>query len=146
MAEGEQISGDLVHALAKAGYEAGQASLTYPGPSWSELPTTDALVWMNAAEAIALALAAPAVVVSAEPVACGNVVTVPADKLAKLQRKAARYDWLRYGDNDEKALKFYPCPSVIADGKPTMFLLRNDALDAVIDAAIASTKPSKGAV
>lgn len=56
-------------------------------------------------------------------------------------RDAARYRWLRQGDNDERALQFYPCPSVIPDGDPTMFLLRNGELDAAIDAAMKGDQP-----
>jgi hypothetical protein len=49
--------------------------------------------------------------------------------IAALQKDAARYRWLRHGDNDEAVIRMsghkrnnYP------------FLLRNDELDAVIDA------------
>lgn len=47
---------ELIEKLAGIGYEAGQASLVDRGPAWSKLPVTDALVWMNAAEAILAAM------------------------------------------------------------------------------------------
>lgn len=50
---------------------------------------------------------------------------------------AARYRWLRHGDNDEKVLKAYTSrPS--EPGEPTMFLPRTGELDRLIDAARAA--------
>lgn len=57
-----------------------------------------------------------------------------AREIERLRQDAARYRWLRHGDNDEKVLKTYTSrPS--EPGEPTMFLPRNDELDRLIDAA-----------
>lgn len=50
---------------------------------------------------------------------------------------AARYRWLRHGDNDEKVLKTYTSRPG-NPGEPTMFLPRNEHLDRLIDAARAA--------
>lgn len=43
-------------------------------------------------------------------------------------RDAARYRWLRHGDNDEGLIR--------SDGKTQHWLLRNEELDSAIDAAM----------
>ncbi len=53
----------------------------------------------------------------------------------ELARKAARYDWLRYGDNDAKVLKRYISEPDETDD-PTMYLPRETHLDDAIDAAM----------
>lgn len=71
-----------------------------------------------------------------------EVTVVPADfareqerRIAELQRDAARYRWLRHGDNDEAVVRMsgnkrYNYP----------FLLRNEELDSVIDAKMKEEK------
>ena len=63
--------------------------------------------------------------------------TTQAREIERLRQDAARYRWLRHGDNDEKVLKTYTSrPS--EPGEPTMFLPRNGELDRLIDAARAA--------
>ena len=65
-----------------------------------------------------------------------------AREIERLRQDAARYRWLRHGDNDEKVLKTYNSrPS--EPGEPTMFLPRNDELDRLIDAARARLEAKK---
>ena len=52
--------------------------------------------------------------------------------LEALTKDAERYQWLRYGDNDEFVIKETPL------GNP--YISRNELLDAQIDAAIAAHK------
>ena len=49
-------------------------------------------------------------------------------EIAKIALDAKRYQWLRYGDNDEKVMKF------LSVGDP--YLLRNEKLDVLIDSQI----------
>lgn len=49
-----------------------------------------------------------------------------------LRTDAERYRWLRYGDNDEPCLHF---SNNCSAGTDTVWLLRNEQLDAAIDAA-----------
>ncbi|MDB5885836.1 MAG: hypothetical protein JWR74_2007 [Polaromonas sp.] len=53
-----------------------------------------------------------------------------AAEMAALRLDAERYRWLRHGDNDEKVL----CNGPVA--KDYWYLLRNEKLDAVIDAEL----------
>lgn len=71
-----------------------------------------------------------------EALALGQTVVITAERLAQvetLERDAARYQWLRHGDNDEMVMRAY---SVFTTGKPSHFLERNESLDYLIDAAI----------
>ena len=57
----------------------------------------------------------------------------PADALdAETVKKAQRYDWLRHGDNDEKVIMRGPV------AHDFVYLPRNEKLDALIDAAMAT--------
>lgn len=49
------------------------------------------------------------------------------DRIAELEKDAARYQWIRHGDNDEIVMKG-DCRGV--------YLPRNERLDAAIDAAM----------
>jgi hypothetical protein len=51
--------------------------------------------------------------------------------LQSLAKDAARYQWLRYGDNDERVLRLY-----LHKHTPPMFLPRGQTLDDEIDTAI----------
>ena len=51
-------------------------------------------------------------------------------EVAALRADAERYRWLRHGDNDEEVLRYQN--GVVFDA----YLLRNEELDAAIDAAI----------
>ena len=65
-----------------------------------------------------------------------------AREIEGLRKDAARYRWLRHGDNDEKVLKTYTSrPS--KPGEPTMFLPRNGELDRLIDTARATQEGKK---
>lgn len=55
-------------------------------------------------------------------------------ELAQCRADAERYRWLRHGDNDERVLK--------GAYVGVSFLLRNEKLDAAIDAARASERPT----
>ncbi len=55
-----------------------------------------------------------------------------------MEKKAARYDWLRHGDNDEKVLQRGPV------AKDYVYLPRNEKLDAMIDAHIQSDQAQAG--
>lgn len=69
--------------------------------------------------------------------AAADALEAQAREIERLRQDAARYRWLRHGDNDEKVLKTYTSrPS--EPGEPTMFLPRNDELDRLIDAARAA--------
>ena len=54
-------------------------------------------------------------------------------ELAEAKKDAERYRWLRHGDNDEPLLKFSFEARCNSDD---VWLLRNDELDAAIDAAM----------
>lgn len=54
-------------------------------------------------------------------------------------RDAARYRWLRHGDNDEALLRSYSTGEVVGSAK--VYLLRNAELDAAIDAALSGEQP-----
>ena len=59
--------------------------------------------------------------------------------LAEALPDAERYRWLREGDNDEYVLRNRdgsPVPIESADESPACFLLRNEKLDAAIDAML----------
>ena len=55
--------------------------------------------------------------------------------IRELQQDAARYQWLRHGDNDELVLQSYAVTR-----KPQMFLPRKENLDTAIDAAMKETE------
>ena len=58
---------------------------------------------------------------------------LPSDALdAETVKKAKRYDWLRHGDNDEKVIMRGPV------AHDFVYLPRNEKLDALIDAAMAT--------
>jgi hypothetical protein len=50
------------------------------------------------------------------------------ERIKGLEQDAARYRWLRYGDNDDEVLQFTKLN--------TPYLPRNEKLDAAIDAAM----------
>lgn len=54
-------------------------------------------------------------------------------RVAELEADAARYRWLRHGDNDERVLMRGPIH------KDYVYLLRAEKLDAAIDAAMKDT-------
>jgi len=55
-------------------------------------------------------------------------------EMGRLRADAARYRWLRHGDNDEKCVRFNDGRDAMTD--PFAWLLRNEELDAAIDAAM----------
>jgi len=58
-------------------------------------------------------------------------------RLEQAEKDADRYRWLRTGDNDEQCIHFTnDCPA----GTDTVWIHRNEKLDAIIDAAIAQGK------
>lgn len=61
---------------------------------------------------------------------CLSCVALLEAENATLKLDAERYQWLRYGDNDEEVIKKLPSTG-------ESFLLRTGSLDAAIDAAIA---------
>ena len=62
------------------------------------------------------------------------------EKQAALERDAARYRWLRHGNHDEYILEF----SFYARcGTDDVWVLRDEFLDAAIDAAISETTKEK---
>ena len=51
------------------------------------------------------------------------------ERIAALEKDAARYRWLRHGDNDKQALRH------LRNDRGTVWILRNEDLDAAMDAA-----------
>ncbi len=68
-------------------------------------------------------------------VSLADLIQSAIDEATDEWRKAAdRYLWLRTGDNDEQCIHFTnDCPA----GTDTVWIHRNEKLDAIIDAAIA---------
>ena len=64
-----------------------------------------------------------------------ELLTEAAMAIRELQQDAARYQWLRHGDNDELVLQSYAVTR-----KPQMFLPRKENLDTAIDAAMKETE------
>lgn len=71
--------------------------------------------------------------------------------IVDLAKDAARYQWLRYGDNDELVMRTYADNGNRIGGVRAFdprfdnsFLLRNADLDAAIDAALATQPESAG--
>lgn len=62
----------------------------------------------------------------------GDSVTL-AEQLLRMAEDAARYRWLRYGDNDEHVLRF---AGYSRCGTDDAWVLRTTELDAAIDAAM----------
>lgn len=58
-----------------------------------------------------------------------------AEKVEPWKKDAERYRWLRYGDNDEYVMRF---ASTALCGYEHVWILRQEELDTVIDAAIAA--------
>ena len=74
--------------------------------------------------------------------AAADALEAQAREIEGLRKDAARYRWLRHGDNDEKVLKTYTSrPS--KPGETTMFLPRNGELDRLIDTARATQEGKK---
>ena len=55
----------------------------------------------------------------------------------QLRADAARYRWLRQGDNDEQVMRFHEWATEVCVDPPPMYLPRLERLDRYIDAAIA---------
>lgn len=67
-------------------------------------------------------------------------------ELAALRRDAARYRWLRHGDNDELVMRSYGDKGGARPFDPKIdgcWLPRNDELDRAIDAALAANGEKK---
>lgn len=58
----------------------------------------------------------------------------PDDEIARDRKDAARYRWLRHGDNDDLVLR---------NCLGSVFILRNKELDAAIDKQLAHTQNLK---
>lgn len=55
----------------------------------------------------------------------------------QIRADAARYRWLRQGDNDEQVMRFHEWATEVCVDPPPMYLPRLERLDRYIDAAIA---------
>ncbi|WP_230690793.1 hypothetical protein, partial [Streptococcus pneumoniae] len=58
----------------------------------------------------------------------------------QLRADAARYRWLREGDNDELVIRFHEWATDVCVDPPPMYLPRLERLDRYIDAAMKETK------